>query len=212
MKKLIFALGIFTVLSCTKTEAPTTITPAPTPPAAVTPTPSVRQSNIVNKGPMYSSINTNTTNAIANKIFPGSYYTMERASLQKLQINERFLFDADYRFWDPSKCYLDYNQDGFLDMFAFLTNFKDAPYGSKFGKYILVDDVLGPSPNIKVIDGNRRFMPRLKTMDLNKDGVFEVLFSAEDDHLLDNGTNGSPSPIQIAQISKRGDIVFKEIR
>ena len=96
-------------------------------------------------------------------------------------------------------------------MFAFLTNFKDAPYGSKFGKYILVDDVLGTSPKIKVFDANRRFMPRLKTMDLNKDGVFEVLFSAEDDHMLLNGTFGSPSPIQFAQISKSGDIIFKEI-
>ena len=131
--------------------------------------------------------------------------------MQKLQINEKSLFDAEYRFWDPSKCFLDYNQDGFIDMFAFLTNFKDAPYGSKFGKYILVDDVLGTSPKIKVFDANRRFMPRLKTMDLNKDGVFEVLFSAEDDHMLLNGTFGSPSPIQFAQISKSGDIIFKEI-
>jgi len=211
MRKLFFALGILFVFSCTKTEAPKTITPTPAPPAAVTPTPSIRQSNIINKGPTYSSINANTTSAIANKIFPGIYYTLERASLQKLQINEKSLFDAEYRFWDPSKCFLDYNQDGFIDMFAFLTNFKDAPYGSKYGKYILVDDVLGTSPKIKVFDANRRFMPRLKTMDLNKDGVFEVLFSAEDDHMLLNGTFGSPSPIQFAQISKSGDIIFKEI-
>ena len=57
MKKLFFAMGILIAFSCTKTEAPKTITPTPTPPAAVTPTPSVRQSNIINKGPIYSSIN-----------------------------------------------------------------------------------------------------------------------------------------------------------
>lgn len=212
MKNIIIFFGYILLSACTKTETPATKNSVTTPsPTEVVTTPNVRQSNIINKGPSYSTINAYTTNAIANKVFPGIYYTIDRASIQKLQINERYLFDADYRFWDPSKCYLDYNQDGFLDMFAFLTNFKDAPYGSNFGKYILVDDVFGPAPKIQQFEGNRRFMPRLKTMDLNKDGVYEVLFSAEDDHLLLNGTYGKPSPIQFAQISKRGDITFKEI-
>lgn len=168
-------------------------------------------SNIINKGPIYTEVNSFTHSGISNKLFPGFYYTVEKASKQKLQLGERGLIDADYRFWDPSKCYLDYNQDGLMDMFAFLTNFKDPPYGSNFGKFLLVDDVFGPSPKLKFIDANRRFLPRLKTMDLNKDGVFEVLFSAEEDHLLINGTHGKPAPVQFVQISKNGDLVFKEI-
>lgn len=168
-------------------------------------------SNIINKGPSYSELNSFTSSGISNKLFPGFYYTLERASSQKLQFGERGLIDSDYRFWDPSKCYLDYNQDGKMDMFAFLTNFKDAPYASNFGKFLLVDDVFGPSPKLKFIDANRKFLPRLKSMDLNKDGVHEVLFSAEEDHLLINGTHGKPAPVQFVQISKNGDLVFKEI-
>ena len=37
MKRLIFALGVLYLYSCTKTEAPTTITPTPNPPVVVTP-------------------------------------------------------------------------------------------------------------------------------------------------------------------------------
>lgn len=170
-----------------------------------------RASNIIDKSPKFSSVNTLTSTASANRIFPGFYITLERASQGKLQINERTLFDADFRFWDASKCYLDYNGDGHLDLFALLTNFKDAPFGSNFGKIVLVDDFLGSSPKFKVIDANRKFSPRLKVIDLNKDGIYEVLFSAEEDHMLINGTNGTPAPFQIATIAKTGDISYKQV-
>lgn len=196
-----------TFISCKKDNSISSQTPN-LPPAPTTP---VRVSNIIDKSPQYSSINSTTNSAVANKLFPGFYITLERASQNKFQINERSLFDADYRFWDPSKCYLDYNKDGFLDMFAFLTNFKDAPFGSRNGKIILVDDVFGSSPKIKVYDANRRFSPRLKAVDLNNDGVHEVLFSAEEDHALLDGTHGTPAPFQLAMISPNGDITFTEI-
>ena len=198
--------GMLILSACEKKEEE----PLPDNTSEITPTPP-RESNIINKGPSYSLLNSLTNSGVSNKLFPGFYYTLEKASAQKLQVNERSLIDADYRFWDPSKCYLDYNQDGFLDMFAFLTNFKDAPYGSNFGKFLLVDDVLGPNPKLKYIDANRKFGPRLKAIDLNKDGVFEVLFSAEEDHALINGSNGKPAPIQFVQISKSGDLIVKEI-
>jgi hypothetical protein len=206
MKHALLALLFLACIGCEPVEPE----PTPTPPASGT-TPPSKASNIINKGPAYSSVNAFTNSGIANKIFPGTYYTLEKASAQKLQLGQRSLLDADYRFWDPSKCYLDYNQDGQMDMFAFLTNFKDAPYGSKFGKFLLVDDVFGSSPKLKFIDANRRFLPRLKTIDLNKDGVYEVLFSAEEDHELIDGTHGAPAPVQFVQISKNGDLVFKEI-
>jgi hypothetical protein len=174
-------------------------------------TPPTISTDIIDKSPKYSSINALTNAGFANRMFPGFYFTLEKASQYKLQINQKSLFDADYRFWDPSKCYLDYNGDGKLDMFAFLTNFKDAPFASNFGKILLVDDILGSTPKFKVVDANRRFMPRLKAVDLNKDGVNEVLFSVEEDHILINGTHGTPSSIQIATISKNGDIIYKQI-
>lgn len=198
---LLSTIAWISIVGCSK--SPISSTNPTSPPSRV--------SNIIDKSPKYSNINSLTSAGFANRIFPGFYFTIEKASQYKLQINQKSLFDADYRFWDPSKCYLDYNGDGYLDMFAFLTNFKDAPYGSNFGKILLVDDVLGSEPKYKVVEANRRFMPRLKVIDLNKDGLNEILFSAEDDHLLLNGTHGAPSPIQIATISKNGDITYKQV-
>lgn len=194
------------LVGCSKTSVSNQPTPTPVP----TPTPApVRPSNILDKSPSYSSINSLAYSAVANRIFPGFYYTLEKASQSKFQINENSLIDAHYRFTDVSKCYLDYNGDGYLDMFAVLTNFKDAPFGSNFGKILLVDDVLGTAPKLKFLDANRKFIPRLKSIDLNKDGFYEVLFSAEEDHMLMNGTYGSPAPMQFAKITKTGEISYK---
>lgn len=175
------------------------------------PKPQQRPSNIINKGPTYSNINSFTNSSIADRLFPGFYITLERASKYKFQVNEKSLYEADYRFWDPSKCYLDYNNDGFLDMFAFLTNFKDSPYGSNYGKFLLVDDVFGPDPKLKFTEANKRFMPKLITIDLNKDGKYEILFSTEEDHGLMDGSNGAPAPFQIATVSQNGDISLQQI-
>jgi hypothetical protein len=190
----------FIFAACSKMEKPSIVPPTTSIP-----------SNIVNKSPKYSGINSTTSSSFANQIFPGFYITVEKASKYKFQINEISPISADYRFWDPSKCYLDYNLDGKLDMMAFLTNFKDAPFASNFGKILLVDDFLGAAPKLKVVDANRKFMPRLKTIDLNNDGVFEVLFSAEEDHMLVNGTYGSPTSFQLATINNKGDITYKQI-
>ncbi len=168
-------------------------------------------SNIKDRSPQYTGVNLATSTGFSNRLFPGIYITLEKASELKLQVNQRSLIDADYRFWDPSKCYLDFNKDGRLDMFAFLTNFKDAPFGSANGKILLVDDIFGVTPKYKLTDANRRFMPRLKTGDFNNDGNLEVLFSVEEDHSLLNGTHGAPATFQLASVSKNGDIAYKQI-
>lgn len=197
-------ISLFLFPNCSLNDGEDLASPTPS-------TPPNQQSTIEDKSPSYSAINSQTSSAYANRIFPGFYVTLERASAKKFQLNEQNPINADFRFWDPSKSYLDYNQDGRLDMFALLTNFKDPPYGSNFGKVILVDDVLGLNPKIKITDSNRRFMPRLKVLDINKDGALEVLFSTEEDHVLLNGAHGAPAPFQLATISKSGEITYKEI-
>ena len=203
MRAFLVFFMVFVLSACEKMEEPAVVSPPSQPPVSTT--------NILNRSPKFTGINATTSSSFANQIFPGFYITLEKASAFKLQINEKSLINADFRFWDPSKCYLDFNSDGRLDLLALLTNFKDPPYGSNFGKIVLVDDLLGPNPKIKVTDANRKFMPRLKPIDLNKDGILEVLFSTEEDHMLLNGTHGTTAPFQLASISKNGDITFKEI-
>lgn len=136
-------ISLFLFPNCSLNDGEDLASPTPS-------TPPNQQSTIEDKSPSYSAINSQTSSAYANRIFPGFYVTLERASAKKFQLNEQNPINADFRFWDPSKSYLDYNQDGRLDMFALLTNFKDPPYGSNFGKVILVDDVLGLNPKIKI--------------------------------------------------------------
>lgn len=205
MRSYLFIVFVLILFACEKKE----VNPQNDPITKVDPP--AKASNMINRGPVYSPINSFTNTGISNKLFPGTYFTLEKASQNKFAINQRNLYDADFRFWDPSKCYLDYNQDGLLDMFAFLTNFVNPPFGSNFGKIMLVSDVFGTNPQIKVTDANRKFLPRLKTIDLNKDGVYEILFAAEEDHVLLNGGHGTPAPIQLAFISKSGEITYQQI-
>ena len=115
----------------------------------------------------------------------GKKLTLEKIGDKQYNVNPYNLLSADYRLWDPSKCYLDYNNDGRLDMFAFLTNFKDSPYASKNGKFLLVNDVLGDNPQKTYSDANVKFLPRLRTIDINKDGKW--YFSKLVSHLEKKG-------------------------
>ena len=135
----------------------------------------------------------------------------EKAFDLKIQINQNSKIDADYRFVDGMRVFLDYNQDGKMDMFAFLCNFKTQPFGSDLGQWALVDDVNSKNPIIHYYPANRRLGTRMRGVDINNDGRFEVLMGSEEDHPLSNGTNGQRQPTEIIFISKTGEISYQEI-
>jgi hypothetical protein len=170
--------------------------------------PQSKKSNLLlsGKSVIYGGINSTTSSYYVNKVFPGFYYTLEKASEMKFNYNEFNHINADYRFNGDSKCFLDYDRDGLLDMFAFLTNFKDRPWGSKNGKYLLVSDVLGKNPKRIFYDANWRIGSSLKIIDIDKDGNYEIFFGNEEDHQLSDGSSGASSPFQILKISKDGSI------
>jgi hypothetical protein len=210
MKKITLIYLIISVIfiGCSKEDP----LPESTTPVVKQPTsPIVKQLNIIDKSPSYTYPNSSTTNVYTDKFFPGYYLTLEKIGDKKYNVNPYNLLSADYRLWDPSKCYLDYNNDGRLDMFAFLTNFKDSPYASKNGKFLLVNDVLGDNPLKTYSDANVKFLPRLRTIDINKDGRMEVLFSSEEDHQLSDGSYGTPSAFQIISIDLSGNISIQKI-
>jgi hypothetical protein len=152
-------------------------------------------------------INLTTKFAQNQRFFPGQYITTTTAQKMGIQIGK--YPDANiYNYWDPSKAYLDFNQDGRLDMFAFLTHSGNNAFGNIPGKVFLISDVWGPKPIITQHDCSTRFMPRLSTIDVDNDGQMEVLFTSEDDHLLQNGTFGAPAQTKYAKISKEGVITY----
>lgn len=151
-------------------------------------------------------INLTTKFAQNQKVFPGQYITTPDAQKMGLQIGA---YPETYNYWDPSKAYLDFNQDGRLDMFAFLTHSGTNVFGDIPGKVLLINDVWGPKPLILQHECTTRFMPRLSTIDVDNDGRMEILFTSEDDHMLQNGTYGLPTQTKYAIISKEGNVTYK---
>ncbi|MFM6938983.1 MAG: VCBS repeat-containing protein, partial [Aquirufa sp.] len=162
----------------------------------------------VPQGEPLKGVNLTTRFAQNQKVFPGQYLTSPVAQKMGIQIGQ--YPDAHiYNYWDPSKAYLDFNQDGRLDMFAFLTHSGPNVFGDAPGKVFLINDVWGPKPIITQHDCPTRFMPRLSTVDVDNDGRMEILFTSEDDHMLSNGTYGLPSQTKYAVISKEGNVTYK---
>lgn len=209
MKKTIFLISITLVISCNKNE------PLPNKVVSLKDT---TYKTFVSKAGSYSLINSTTGQVLTNKWAPGFYET-EETYWNKYSFIGSSLNNGptcangcpDYRFWDVSSVYLDYNHDGYLDMFAFLTLFKNDVYGISSGKFLLVDNVLGTTPKKTYSESPIRFPPRMKLLDINNDGSFEILVTSEEDHLLFNGTQGLVAPIKIISIDKNGVITTKEL-
>ena len=163
--------------------------------------------SFVPQGYPMKGVNLTTKFAQNQRVFPGQYLTTPVAQKMGLQIGQ-YPDPNMYNYWDPSKAYLDFNQDGRLDMFAFLTHSGTNNYGNLPGKVFLISDVWGPKPVITQHECSTRFMPRLSTIDVDNDGQMEVLFTSEDDHLLQNGTFGAPVQTKYAKISKEGAITY----
>ena len=208
MKKNIVLIILLAIgfTSCKK-DVITELVPTPS-----TSQPSQSTSNQLVYTPIVTSdVNTTTDSYTMDKLFIGYYFTLERAFDLKIQINQNSKIDADYRFVDGMRVFLDYNQDGKMDMFAFLCNFKTQPFGSDLGQWALVDDVNSKNPIIHYYPANRRLGTRMRGVDINNDGRFEVLMGSEEDHPLSNGTNGQRQPTEIIFISKTGEISYQEI-
>jgi hypothetical protein len=161
----------------------------------------------VPQGYPMKGVNLTTKVAQNQRFFPGLYLTTSSAQQMGLQIGQK-PDPNTFTYYDTAKAFLDFNQDGHLDMFAFLTHIGNNVYGDLPGKVLLVSDVWGPKPVITQHDCDTRFMPRLGTIDVDNDGQMEVLFSSEDDHMLQNGTYGPPSQTKYARITKEGVISY----
>jgi hypothetical protein len=168
----------------------------------------VRLKNLQNKGPNYSDINSKTQFAIQNKFFSGNYITSQRALAHGLNINPTAVDFADYRYSDPNRTFLDYDRDSLIDMAAFLTNFKNPPYASSPGKFLLVNDVFGPNPDYNYFDTSGRWIGGKMTVFENQTSSNSyIIVTNEEDHILQDGSRGQPGNNRILTISEEGNLI-----
>jgi hypothetical protein len=145
------------------------------------------------KSPKYSYLNSSVGQTKNSYYFPG-FYTNNDTLNSKYKIDYKKLFD-------PAKCYGDFDNDGLLDLFAFLWNRDSNPQGSQPGKYLFISDVLGVNPNQIIFDATIKWMPIFEVNDFNNDGKLEILQCVWDSHLLlDGKTMGTKSPVMILSI------------
>ena len=185
-------VGILLLSGCTKNVQ-----------VPIKPTITSVERKFVSFSPKYSYTN-NSVGQIKNSYyFPGFYMNNDT-------LNSKYKIDYK-KYFDPAKCYGDFDNDGLLDLFAFLWNKDSNPEGSQPGKYIFISDVLGVNPNQIIFDATIKWMPIFEVNDFNNDGKLEILQCVWDSHLLlDGKTLGTKSPAMIISIVDK-KLIIKNI-
>ena len=167
-----------------------------------------------NRSPNYSTVNSNVGNIKTNYYHPGRVLTPD--------IIENFIdlrencdctgcsCRVSYNLWNNSSRYIDYNNDGLIDLFGFLGNNSDG-YAVGYGKYVLVDDIFN-NPKTTYFDSNVWFGARMEINDFNGDGVDDILVHNQNDHGdLEGGHYTDKIPMEIIYISQNGTINISPI-
>jgi hypothetical protein len=153
----------------------------------------IEQSKFVSKSPKYSYPNNSVGQIKNGYYFPGFYMTNDI-------LNSKYKID-DKKYFDPAKCYGDFDNDGFLDLFAFLWNRDSNPIGSQPGKYLFISNILGTNPNQILFESSISWMPIFEVNDFDNDGKLEILQCVWNSHILPDGsTSNTKLPIMILSI------------
>lgn len=162
------------------------------------------QQQFKSKTSPYSSINKTVGNIQNNIFFRGNYYHLD-------DINQRFTFELNnnkYQMSDHSYTFLDYNQDGYLDLFGWCYNLTPV-MGRNSGKYIVVDNILGSKRKITFHDSDIAWPSGMETNDFNKDGISDVVFYSYNTHNDMGGLSlNKAKPVKVFLFNKDGS--FKE--
>lgn len=170
----------------------------------------------------YSDINLTTSQRISDLYFPGFEFSGEDVRhkyhiLENCQDIINHICDTKFIFSPTESIIFDYNQDGKLDLFAFLTNTSQRNYHSPNvwisgpGKFMLIDDYLGEEKKT-IVDSEYVLGVRFYINDYNEDGVLDLLVVNVDGH------EGTPdawynkySNIGIIYFNRDGTFTINEI-
>jgi len=193
MKKLYYIFLILIAFACNKEV----INPIP---------PQVVDTKFVSKSPSYSLPNNSVGQIKNNVYFPGYYLTND-----SLKVKYGIDFWNEYAYFDPAKCYGDFDGDGKLDLFFFQIKSNTTLWASEYGRYVYINDALSKNPKITYYNSTTNWMPNFELNDFNGDGKMEVLQYTWNSHQLSDGkTKSNPIPLKIIYFNSNG-IEVKDI-
>ena len=161
-KIIIVTLGI-TLFGCEKEiMIPLPIVPIP-----------IINNTFKSHSPKYTYPNNSVGQIKNGYYFPGFYINNDLLNI-KYKLNDYF---------DVSKCYGDFDGDGLLDLFSFITVSK----GNEYGKYALISNVLSNSYKIVYYNSTTNFLPIFEVNDYNGDGKLDIIQSNWNSHILFDG-------------------------
>jgi hypothetical protein len=116
-----------------------------------------------------------------------------------------------YIQWSPG-IEFDYNNDGNIDYFSFLTaNYPTGNWAVEDGLYMLIDDVFNPSRDYKYYNSNgHKFEIVTELIDINYDGIYEILAANQNSHNTGNGTYPDQIPPRIHSFLLNGNMNFED--
>jgi hypothetical protein len=177
-----------------------------TKPLALTASFVTKPTKFVSKSPTYISPNSTVGQLKNNIYFPGNYLTND-----SLKIKYGLNFWSDYAYFDPAKCYGDFDGDGKLDLFFFQIKSNTALWASENGRYVYVNDALNKNPKITYYPATTSWMPNFEVNDFNGDGKLDILQFTWNSHQLSDGKTKSNSiPLKIIYFNSTG-IEVKDI-
>ena len=178
---------------------------------AVTANFSIIQEAFISKSPLYTYPNNTVGQIINNYYFPGKYlhtdFITDNIDLYYTENNS----ENSYRMFGRDGIYFDYNNDGKLDFFGFLTNFIPH-WGVEKGKLILIDNVLNDSREKLYFDTDINYgSGSIQANDFNNDGILEIMISTSNNHQNGNGGSTNPLPVKILSFNENGTISEKQV-
>lgn len=160
----------------------------------------------------YSDINKTSGDIIPFKYFSGFYWT-HNMELEYWDGN----WDDDFKYSmnRVESVYLDYNRDGFLDLFGhFRAEYSSTRTSEMEGMYYIYDDVHSETPQRITQDNDINFGTNKYYLgDIDGDGLEEVITKNDDGHITGHGEwpDEPYGPIKIIGITTEGVMSQKYI-
>ena len=172
---------------------------------------SLVQDFFISQSPSYNYPNNTVGQIINNYYFPGVYphtdFISDNIDLYYTENNLEYY----YRMFGREGIYFDYNNDGKLDFFGFLTNFIPN-WGVEKGKFVLIDNILSDSREKLYFDTDINFGGgSIQANDFNNDGKLEIMISTQNNHENGNGGYSTNVPVKIITFNENGTIIEQQV-
>jgi len=167
--------------------------------------------NYFTKSPTYTEINSTSGTTYINSFSP-----------KNILVSKDLLSLSIYEDWNNERknikanqyTYLDYNNDGKVDLFAFREH-RGMIFESSYsnGEYVLYSDIFNSAELVDVKESRRMYEGRIEMNDFDGDGNSEMVIFSNEAHLSDwtNQRINTLQPLSYIDITIEGDILVSYI-